>query len=90
MQDAYAGYAPSPRLFFGAFQGLSSLLASASLRATSTSYSIIVSTLSINTVVTCYTKTMFASMEACRRKRNISKMVSFEDAVDEKPTAHEL
>ena len=89
MQDAYAGYAPSPRFFFGVLNSLRSFLASATSRMTSTTYSITVSTLSINTIVTCYAKTMFAATTACRRKRSILEMVSVEDVVDENPISHE-
>ena len=77
----------SPRFF-----GLGKLnlvnTAASLLRSTVTSYTTTVSTLSVNTIATCFTSSMFSATTACRRKRSI-RDISIGDFNAEPPTRHE-
>ncbi|XP_057378713.1 uncharacterized protein LOC130700749 isoform X2 [Daphnia carinata] len=61
---------------FGLNNLVSVILSSLSLSSTSTTYTTTTSTITAGTVLTCFTRTMFNSTTACRRKRDALLMIS--------------
>ncbi|XP_057378715.1 uncharacterized protein LOC130700749 isoform X3 [Daphnia carinata] len=61
---------------FGLNYLVSVILSSLTVSTTSTTYTTTTSTITAGTVITCFTRTMFNSTTACRRKRDALLMIS--------------